>query len=76
MHEPPLKAPPRVPPQLVHLQPDRFFGNRSIIGSTLEVVSKPPFLPDLGVRLEAQSSKYSHIFLRLRFFAFLDLEPD
>jgi len=28
------------------------------------------------VRFEAQPSKYVHIFLGLRFFAFLDLEPD
>jgi hypothetical protein len=42
----------------------------------LEPGLKPPLGPDLYVRLEAQSSKYFHIFLRLRFFAFLDLEPD
>jgi len=42
----------------------------------VEAVSKPPLGLNIFVELEVQSSKYFNIFLRLPFFALLDLEPN
>ncbi len=53
------------------------------ISVPLETFEKRPLLPNLGVRLKFQSSKYLKVFLavpmkigRVRILAFLDLEQN
>ena len=44
-------------------------------GSKVRPLQKAPLWPDLFVKLESQSSKYTGVFLWLRFGAFRDLGP-